>query len=169
MLKQFLLLLLVFGGIVQKCTAQEHNSLPMNSEQPDSFAVTRTDEEWKKILTPEQYNILRKKGTERPFTGEFWNHKEKGTYLCAGCGQKLFDSEIKFESMCGWPSFFDKLKEANLVFLKDTSYGMFRTEVQCGQCGSHLGHLFRDGPPPTGLRYCINSAALHFVKANPQK
>lgn len=151
------------------CCAQNLKPPAVEKEKADSFKVSRTEEEWKKILTPEQYQIMRKKGTERPFTGAFWNHKEKGTYVCGGCGQRLFSSEIKFESMCGWPSFFDKMDEANLVFVKDTSYGMVRTEVLCGICGAHLGHIFRDGPPPTGLRYCINSAALQFIPSGEQK
>lgn len=123
-----------------------------------------SDAEWKKALTPEQYRILRQKGTERPFTGEYWNHRDKGTYHCAGCDQALFMSDTKFESHCGWPSFFQSLDPSRIEFREDLSHGMRRTEVLCSGCGGHLGHIFDDGPPPTGRRFCINSAALRFRK-----
>jgi len=126
--------------------------------------IVKTPEEWRAILTPEQYRILREKGTERAFTGAYWNTKDKGRYLCAGCGAELFDSATKFDSGCGWPSYHTALPGAVTTEI-DRSYGMVRTEVLCARCGGHLGHVFEDGPPPTGLRYCINSAALKLRKA----
>ena len=128
--------------------------------------VVKTEEEWKKELSPEQFRILREKGTERAFTGEFWDHHDIGTYSCAACGQELFQSDSKFDSGCGWPSYFKAINELVVSEEKDTSYGMVRTEVMCSKCGGHLGHVFPDGyDTPTGLRYCINSAALGFKKA----
>ena len=124
--------------------------------------IKENDDNWKKKLTEEQYYVLRKKGTERPFTGEYWNNHETGTYKCAGCGALLFSSETKFDSGTGWPSFYDALKKENINLEKDYSFGMTRTEVQCSKCGGHLGHLFNDGPKPTGLRYCVNSESLQF-------
>ncbi len=123
-----------------------------------------TKEEWKKKLTKEQYQVLREKGTEPAFTGKYWNQHEKGVYKCAGCGTPLFSSETKFESGSGWPSFYEPMDEANVQEEKDTSHGMIRTEVLCKNCGGHLGHVFEDGPKPTGCRYCINSISLDFDK-----
>ena len=122
----------------------------------------RSDAEWKKTLSPEQYEVLRRKGTERAFTGKYCNSKEKGVYRCAGCGNPLFDSETKFDSGTGWPSYYQPISADAVETEQDKSYGMIRTEVLCVRCGGHLGHVFPDGPEPTGQRYCINSLSLDF-------
>ena len=127
--------------------------------------VTKTEEEWRAELTPEQYEILRRKGTERPFTGEYVNNKADGTYVCAACGNELFSSGTKFESGTGWPSFTDPMNTENVELHEDRSHGMVRTEVTCKRCGGHLGHVFPDGPGPGGQRYCINSCSLDFKPA----
>lgn len=120
----------------------------------------KSEEEWRQILSDEEYHVLRKKGTERPFTGQYWDEKREGTYMCRGCGTPLFASDTKYDSGCGWPSFYAPLEGENVQEEKDTSHFMVRTEVLCSACGGHLGHVFPDGPRPTGLRYCINSASL---------
>ena len=129
-----------------------------------SDRVEKTNEEWKKILNPEQFNVLREKGTEIPYSGKYYLHKEKGVYVCAACGNELFKSDTKFDAGCGWPSFSDVIDSSKVVYTKDKTLGMNRTEITCAKCGGHLGHVFDDGPAPTGLRYCINSVSIEFKK-----
>lgn len=126
------------------------------------YEIEKSDAQWKEELSDESYRIARKGGTERPFTGVYWNNKEPGVYRCVCCGARLFDSEQKYESGSGWPSFWKPLESQNIEEEQDNSLGMRRTEVRCSKCGAHLGHVFEDGPEPTGLRYCINSASLEF-------
>lgn len=128
--------------------------------------IVKTDEEWRNLLTPEQYHVARKGGTEPAFTGKYWKTKDPGTFLCACCGQELFDSKTKFDSGTGWPSFSQPLDANAVVEHSDTTYGMRRTEVRCGRCDAHLGHVFPDGPAPTGQRYCMNSASLDLKPKN---
>lgn len=153
----------------KKTTMSETNKNNPVYSNSDSAKVELSNDEWKKILSPEVFQIARQKGTERPFTSRFETSKEIGTYFCAACGNPLFKSDTKFESGCGWPSFYDPISKSSIIYTPDNSHGMSRTEVQCGRCKAHLGHVFDDGPPPTGLRYCINGVILDFKKAEEAK
>ncbi len=144
----------------QHCTAQSSNM------EDKKFKITKTDAEWKAELSPEEYHILREKGTEIAFTGKYWENHKDGIYYCAGCDTPLFKSDTKFKSGSGWPSFWKPIDEKNVKVVIDRSMGMVREEVICGVCGGHLGHVFNDGPKPTGLRYCLNSASLDFEEKN---
>jgi peptide-methionine (R)-S-oxide reductase len=147
-------------------TNDKKNSVYSNN---DTSSVNLSEEEWKKILPADVYQIARQKGTERPWTSPLEHIKDKGTYYCAACGNALFVSDTKFESGCGWPSFYQPISKGSIIYTPDDSHGMKRTEVQCGRCKAHLGHVFDDGPPPTGLRYCINGVVLDFKKAEDAK
>jgi methionine-R-sulfoxide reductase len=144
--------------IVSEKAGSSHKSTPMNEKEK----LHRTEEEWKQVLTPEQYYVLRQKGTDRPHTGKLTLNKEKGVYTCAACGNELFTSDMKFDSHCGWPSFDREIAGGKIITETDTTHGMVRTEIMCAKCGSHLGHLFDDGPTDTGMRYCVNSTSLQF-------
>jgi peptide-methionine (R)-S-oxide reductase len=167
------LILLLMPGCTTGQVKNSANKTKMDTAKNNNPYFSRSDtgkveisnDEWKKVLPSDVYNIAREKGTERAFTGKFWDHKEGGTYYCAACGNALFNSNGKFDSNCGWPSFFEPIKKESIIYAPDNSYGMQRTEVMCGKCKAHLGHVFDDGPPPTGLRYCINSVILDFEKA----
>lgn len=144
--------------------AQQNKTVSQSKGKEMHSKIQKTEKEWKEILTPEQYTVLREKGTEKPFSGEYWNSKEQGVYKCAACGAELFSSDTKFDSDCGWPSFYDVMHNKNVITKDDYSFGMHRVEVMCAACGSHLGHIFDDGPKPTGQRYCINSISIKLEK-----
>ncbi len=170
-------LLIIAAAIFQQCSYSQNKANTKTStmdstnknnpvySNTDTAKVAMSDEEWKKILPGDVYNVARQKGTERPWTSKYENFFDKGTYYCAVCGNALFKSDTKFESGCGWPSFYEPISKSSIIYAPDNSYGMNRTEVMCGRCKSHLGHVFDDGPPPTGLRYCINGVVLDFAKA----
>lgn len=161
--------IIILAVLFQQCYSQTGNNkntaMDKNQVHPDTSFINKTDAEWQKLLPADVYYVARQKGTERPFTSKFETSKEVGTYYCAVCGNPLFKSDTKFESGCGWPSFYEPISKTSIIYLKDNSLGMERTEVECGRCKSHLGHVFDDGPPPTGLRYCINGVVLDFKKA----
>jgi len=175
-MKSNLIILCIAGLLAVSCNSnsQSNQSLkqttmsdPTHPNNPyysrtDTTPVNISDAEWKKVLPEDVYQVARDKGTERAFTGKFWDFTGKGTYYCAACGNKLFRSDEKFASSCGWPSFFETVRKNAAIYKSDNSYGMQRTEVLCGRCGAHLGHLFDDGPPPTYQRYCMNSIVLDF-------
>ncbi|MES2619593.1 MAG: peptide-methionine (R)-S-oxide reductase MsrB [Bacteroidota bacterium] len=146
----------------QKTNLQKQTT--MNTNNNETSAVVKTEEEWRKFLSPEQYEVLREKGTEQPFTGKLLKNNETGLYTCAGCGNELFTSDMKFDAHCGWPSFDKEIEGGKIKTYTDSSHGMVRTEITCAKCGGHLGHLFDDGPTATGLRYCVNSLSLDFKK-----
>lgn len=170
-LKYFLIITLAIYLTNCKSTDLDKNQA-MNQENTnnpyfsldDTTRLSVSDTEWKNLLTPEEFYIARQKGTERPWTSPFETSKEIGTYHCKACGNPLFQSDTKFESGCGWPSFYQPISKTSMIYTPDHSHGMERTEVSCGRCKAHLGHVFEDGPPPTGLRYCINGVILHFNK-----
>ncbi len=150
--------LLTVGILIMACSGYTQQ------DKPRKFEITKTEIEWRKELTPEQYTVTRMKGTERAFTGEHWDNHEKGKYQCVCCKLDLFTSETKFESGTGWPSFWNPINKQNVLVATDNTHGMTRDEVMCNRCGAHLGHVFDDGPKPTGKRYCMNSVSLSFVK-----
>ncbi|MFT3703564.1 MAG: peptide-methionine (R)-S-oxide reductase MsrB [Agriterribacter sp.] len=171
------IIMLLAPMLFYQCTFSQGSKKKQDAEVPqpankssvysrtDTSKVNLSDEEWRKALPQDVYNIARLKGTERPWTSKFEKFHEAGTYYCAACGNPLFRSDTKFDSGCGWPSFYEPISKTSIIYLKDNTLGMERTEVECGRCKAHLGHVFNDGPPPTGLRYCINGVILDFEKA----
>jgi methionine-R-sulfoxide reductase len=172
MRKPILSLILICFGSLASCQTANNNSNNQSSNPKKSMDTNKikTDEEWKKILSPEQYYVLREKGTERPHSSELNDNFEKGTYVCAGCGTELFTSEQKFDGHCGWPSFDNEIGAGDRVKkIKDFSHGMVRTEIVCANCGGHLGHIFDDGPTKTGQRYCVNGLSIGFKLKDEKK
>ena len=165
-MRKMTLLLTFTLAALYACHSQvkEKGKIKTETSMDSTQSTMKTEEEWKKILTPEQYSVLREKGTDRPYTGKYYLTTEKGIYKCAACGTELFTSDMKFESACGWPSFDKAMEGGKIKTVVDKSHGMVRIEILCAKCGGHLGHLFDDGPTPTGLRYCVNSTSLNFVK-----
>lgn len=160
--------ILLLAFLFQECYSQTSNKnkiVGMDASKTDTSGVNRTDAEWKKILPADVYYVARQKGTERPYSSKYETSKEIGTYYCAVCGNPLFKSDTKFDAGCGWPSFYEPISKTSIIYANDNSLGMERTEVMCGKCKSHLGHVFNDGPPPTGLRFCINGVVLDFHQA----
>jgi methionine-R-sulfoxide reductase len=173
-MKRTLVILLAVGFALTSCgqtntSTQKTETKKETTMSNDSNKVEKTEAEWKKVLSSEQYYVLREKGTERPFTGEYYLNKDKGMYVCAACGNELFTSDMKFDSHCGWPSFDREIAGGKIVTKVDSSHGMIRTEIMCGKCGGHLGHLFDDGPTETGARYCVNSVSLDFKKEDEKQ
>jgi peptide-methionine (R)-S-oxide reductase len=170
-MKSTLLIFSLLAFSLANCQNKANNSTIMTDPQhPNNPYYSKTDTaklhvtnaEWKKVLPTDVYDVARNKDTERPFTGKYWNTEGIGTYYCAACGNPLFKSDSKFGSSCGWPSFFETIRKNSVEYVSDNSYGMSRVEVLCGRCGGHLGHIFDDGPPPTGKRFCMNSIVLDF-------
>ena len=173
---RYFITLFAVAVICQQCSSQTSSKtkkIKMDSTEKkspvysntDTSKVAMTEDEWKKVLPQEIYNVARLKGTERPWTSKYENFYDKGTYYCAVCGNPLFKSDTKFDAGCGWPSFYEPISKTSIIYTPDNTYGMNRTETQCGRCKAHLGHVFNDGPPPTGLRFCINGVVLDFAKA----
>ncbi len=161
MSKKSWILILLTSLMLPACSQHKATEKQVSSSKT---SISKTEEEWKKQLTPQQFYVLREKGTERAFSGEYWDNHENGTYLCAACQLPLFKSETKFESGTGWPSFYQPISETAVTVGMDNSLGMVRDEVVCSRCGGHLGHVFPDGPKPTGMRYCMNSVSMKFEK-----
>jgi peptide-methionine (R)-S-oxide reductase len=168
-----LIMLISTVGLLSCTTANQNNTtaktMEINESENQNNKVVKTEEEWQQELTPMQFQILRQKGTERPYTGAYWDNKDVGEYLCAGCKTLLFTSKTKYDSGCGWPSFYEAHNNENIEMRPDNSLGMRRVEIVCATCDGHLGHIFEDGPPPTGVRYCVNSESMIFIPSKDEK